>query len=87
MNEAEKKASEGKATPGLRIILMGLAMLILSAFNVMVASSPESFELKQNLAVQINTATLIHSLSILLIAAVVAYRAKVLYDTAWKDKF
>jgi len=87
MDEAGKKASGGKSTPGLRIILMGVAMLILSAFNVMVASSPESFEVQQNLALQINTATLIHSFSILLLAAIVAYRAKVLYNRRWKDKF
>jgi ABC-type uncharacterized transport system permease subunit len=87
MTETDKKTYSGSSKPGLRIILMGVAMLMLSAFNVMVASSPESFEVKKNLALQINTATLIHSFSILIIAAIVAYRAKVLYNSRWKDKF
>jgi hypothetical protein len=85
-NPEKKQLKDGGSRPGLRIIMMGLIMVALSVFNVIVASSPENFQVEQNLALQINTTTLLHSISILILAAFVAYRSKLLYNRKWKHR-
>lgn len=75
-----------KLRPHMRIVAMGIVTFVLSVFNVIVASSPENYEVKQNLALQLDPATLMHSFSILVIASFLAHRAKVLYEKRWKRK-